>query len=463
MQDDSAKKTEMKLVVPELLKQKLVDDWEWVTKDQRIVPLPREPNVVKILEKFKKHILETKPPHLRDPDLLIDTFNSGIECYFDKSLGSNLLYRFERKQYSDVRKRYYTGGHVKLGVDDLTEMSDIYGAEHLLRMIVSLPGMVAQSNLDPDSVVIVRDYVNELLQYMLNERDELFVKEYEQPGTSYQNLIRCLNRTSADSDGRFFAPATTQLYATLLMHIVVDIAGEAELHLHSDTPDDLVHIPETEDDHMRSQYARTLRGARTTAETVGKVSSLFISAWKHPRPFPNIKNIFYVAHSSADALAHLSRFSNYSNKVGNTQLLFHGTTRTCTLGSSDTQTRLCSRPDCNLCLILRGSYDIEKAKSGVEDVWNGDLLNECILKFFPEADLYASWRIQGRLKSVILNHVVLGRTQLMKSADQSLQHAPDIYNSVTGATTSEGGALAYHEAVVYREDAMCASAVIFYE
>ncbi|KAJ3537125.1 hypothetical protein NMY22_g5731 [Coprinellus aureogranulatus] len=398
----------MKLVVPELLKQKLVDDWEWVTKDQRIVPLPREPNVVKILEKFKKHILETKPPHLRDPDLLIDTFNSGIECYFDKSLGSNLLYRFERKQYSDVRKRYYTGGHVKLGVDDLTEMSDIYGAEHLLRMIVSLPGMVAQSNLDPDSVVIVRDYVNELLQYMLNERDELFVKEYEQPGTSYQNLIH--------------------------------IAGEAELHLHSDTPDDLVHIPETEDDHMR-------------------ISSLFISAWKHPRPFPNIKNIFYVAHSSADALAHLSRFSNYSNKVGNTQLLFHGTTRTCTLGSSDAQTRLCSRPDCNLCLILRGSYDIEKAKSGVEDVWNGDLLNECLLKGRPVRIMEDSGSPQIRYFEPRL----LGRTQLMKSADQSLQHAPDIYNSVTGATTSEGGALAYHEAVVYREDAMCASAVIFYE
>lgn len=46
-----------------------------------------------------------------------------------------------------------------------------------------------------------------------------------------------------------------------------------------------------------------------------------------------------------------------------------------------------------------------------------------------EADLYASYR-RPHLKSVILNHVVLGRTQLMKSADQSLQHAPDIYNSV---------------------------------
>ena len=63
----------------------------------------------------------------------------------------------------DIRKRYFTGSHVVVGVDDTREMSNIYGAEHLLRMIVALPGMVAQSSLDPDSVAIVRDYVNELL------------------------------------------------------------------------------------------------------------------------------------------------------------------------------------------------------------------------------------------------------------------------------------------------------------
>lgn len=51
----------MKLNVPEALKQKLVDDWEWVTKDQRTIPLPREPNVEKILNDFRDHILKTKP------------------------------------------------------------------------------------------------------------------------------------------------------------------------------------------------------------------------------------------------------------------------------------------------------------------------------------------------------------------------------------------------------------------
>ncbi|RXW13531.1 hypothetical protein EST38_g12321 [Candolleomyces aberdarensis] len=149
-----------------------------------------------------------------------------------------------------------------------------------------------------------------------------------------------------------------------------------------------------------------------------RISNTFLAAWKHAKkPFPTIRNIFYVVHSSADALAHLSRFSNYSR-----------------------------------------------------DVWSRDLLDERIFKRnIPsfaclEADGYASRKgNKDKLKSIILNHVVLGRTHLTRQVDHNMQHAPDIYNSVTGATVEEGGTLQYHEAVVYREDAMCASAVIFYQ
>lgn len=38
----------------------------------------------------------------------------------------------------------------------------------LMMRIVSLPGMIAQSSLDPESVGLVRDYVNELLQYVVS-------------------------------------------------------------------------------------------------------------------------------------------------------------------------------------------------------------------------------------------------------------------------------------------------------
>lgn len=118
-------------------------------------------------------------PSLRDPELVLPTIISGLQVYFDRSLGANLLYRFERPQYAEIRKTYVTGPKVMVGQEK--EMSVIYGAEHLLRMLgehpsydtrdttliwrmsVSLPQMVANSTMDAESVGLVKEYVNELL------------------------------------------------------------------------------------------------------------------------------------------------------------------------------------------------------------------------------------------------------------------------------------------------------------
>ncbi|KAG2018662.1 hypothetical protein CC2G_008074 [Coprinopsis cinerea AmutBmut pab1-1] len=151
----------------------------------------------------------------------------------------------------------------------------------------------------------------------------------------------CIPNTSL-----YRSPTTTNFKG---MHIVVDIRGEAKFHLCNNDPDDLVYIPPDTGDWRQ-------------------ISSHFLTTWSHPqKPLPTIHHIFYITHHTPTSLAHLSRFSNYSNKVGNTQLLFHGTPRspTCQLGSTPQSTRLCNQSEnCILCLVLRGSYDIEKAKRG---------------------------------------------------------------------------------------------------
>ncbi|KIL58632.1 hypothetical protein M378DRAFT_86233 [Amanita muscaria Koide BX008] len=191
-EDDTNKKPDMKLNVPEAIKMFLVDDWELVTKHNQLVALPRSPTVEEILNEYAKDVLDnTKPklPHLRDPVLVLPTIVSGLKCYFDRSLGANLLYRFERQQYAEIRKQYITGPKVIVGQEK--SMSAVYGAEHLLRMIaVSLPQMIGTSSLDAESAVLVRDYVNELLQYILRERDHLLLKEYINPTSQYSNLSR---------------------------------------------------------------------------------------------------------------------------------------------------------------------------------------------------------------------------------------------------------------------------------
>lgn len=54
---------------------------------------------------------------------LLTEIISGITLYFDKALGNNLLYRFERAQYVEQKR-----------ANPEKPMSEIYGAEHLLRL-----------------------------------------------------------------------------------------------------------------------------------------------------------------------------------------------------------------------------------------------------------------------------------------------------------------------------------------
>ena len=53
-----------------------------------------------------------------------------------------------------------------------------------------------------------------------------------------------------------------------------------------------------------------------------------------------------------------------SNKVGNTQMMFHGTKRACSIADNPRNVVCCTGSECNLCCILRGSYNMERAKGG---------------------------------------------------------------------------------------------------
>jgi mortality factor 4-like protein 1 len=88
------------------------------------VLLPRTPTVSEILRAYSAAEQANRPkrPGSAEADIF-DEVISGIKIYFDRCLGNILLYRFERQQYVDVRRS-----------SEGREMSDIYGAEHLLRL-----------------------------------------------------------------------------------------------------------------------------------------------------------------------------------------------------------------------------------------------------------------------------------------------------------------------------------------
>lgn len=121
----------IKIPVPDYIKSLLVDDWEEVTKNLRVVPLPSAKPVNVILDEYYEEEKAKRFEGSADMDLL-DEVRQGLKEYFDVSLGKMLLYRFERQQYLEARRCLSEGKGEWKGKSGA---GDVYGAEHLCRMI----------------------------------------------------------------------------------------------------------------------------------------------------------------------------------------------------------------------------------------------------------------------------------------------------------------------------------------
>lgn len=118
---------QVSIQMPFSLKKQLVEDWKHVTHEPyRLVTLPRKPTVSQIIKnylEFKKSKLKEGEPADDKEYKNLESIMDGIQSYFDRALGSILLYRMERKQYHDIKLKHPD-----------TQLSDIYGAEHLIRL-----------------------------------------------------------------------------------------------------------------------------------------------------------------------------------------------------------------------------------------------------------------------------------------------------------------------------------------
>ncbi|KAJ3136144.1 Esa1p-associated factor [Physocladia obscura] len=174
-EDEYLRRPEIKIPIPESLKIQLVDDWENVTKNQKLVSLPRTPNVAQILKLFKESALKNAVDQQQED--VLEELASGIKIYFDKALGNILLYRFERHQYVELKKKFSD-----------KEMSEVYGAEHLLRLFVQLPQLIAHTNMDQETITVLKDHFVEFLKYMEVNASQLFLQAYEAASPTYGKL-----------------------------------------------------------------------------------------------------------------------------------------------------------------------------------------------------------------------------------------------------------------------------------
>jgi len=89
-----------------------------------------------------------------------------------------LLYGFERPQYEE-----------EVAQNPKFKASKVYGAEHLLRLLVKLPAILKESNIPEEKVKVITDKVNELFKFMQKNGTAIFSPEYEPATKEYLSKL----------------------------------------------------------------------------------------------------------------------------------------------------------------------------------------------------------------------------------------------------------------------------------
>ncbi len=167
--------------LPGTLKQQLVDDWEFVTKENRLVPLPRKESVAMIIDKWVRH-------RERSEDLACQEVADGLKAYFDAALPNMLLYKFERLQYN----MWFHGAEAKAREQDEDDPrpSKFYGAEHLVRLLLKMPFMLESTGVvDQDMLRRIAEKTNELAQFLTDNGRLLFLPAYTKANAEYVDRV----------------------------------------------------------------------------------------------------------------------------------------------------------------------------------------------------------------------------------------------------------------------------------
>lgn len=164
------------------------------------MPLPHPHPVSEILGDYLAQEAERRRPGSVDADILAEVVQ-GVREYFDRSLGRILLYRFERQQYLEVHEQMQVNpdpkAHEKraqaaaVNTEDEEQSlagklpSEVYGAEHLCRLFCSMPELVAQTNMDTQSVNRLREEMAKMTQWLGRNAGKYFVRTYANAGQEY--------------------------------------------------------------------------------------------------------------------------------------------------------------------------------------------------------------------------------------------------------------------------------------
>ena len=158
------------LRLPHGAKLKLVEDWERITREKKLVALPRTPSINALLDEF----LAAKARRTSHERLYGEVCD-GVRAYFNQALPTILLYKYERRQHRELKEKSHKS----------QAMSELYGAEHLLRLFVKFPELLSRCNMQREHMTVLVAKLGELLKFVVQQKGKFLSAEYTQPDEEY--------------------------------------------------------------------------------------------------------------------------------------------------------------------------------------------------------------------------------------------------------------------------------------
>ncbi|XP_044538850.1 mortality factor 4-like protein 1 [Gracilinanus agilis] len=162
--------------LPKALKPLLVQDWELVIFGKKLFTLPARKTVDAILTEYASFQESLATPARKNA---VNELMAMIKEYFDMVLGTQLLYNFERPQYTEI-----------LVSQPTAQMSQIYGGAHLLRLFPQMASLLSLSLLGENSLGVLLTHLQDFLEYLASNPSLLFIDptDYQVATEEYQQL-----------------------------------------------------------------------------------------------------------------------------------------------------------------------------------------------------------------------------------------------------------------------------------
>lgn len=136
--------------------------------------------------------------------------------YFDRAVGTFLLYRFERAQFEALQagaamsmsmsaSASTSASTASLAIPSLTTTTasssgfspcDVFGVEHLLRVLVKLPHLLSLARLDPSDSRIMQARLGDLAQFLARKQARFFGADYTRASPEYVRAWAVIDRSS---------------------------------------------------------------------------------------------------------------------------------------------------------------------------------------------------------------------------------------------------------------------------